>query len=536
MTRSSRKVVERQHRIDASYIEESPLYFFNKERSFDQKLGLTRFGPVDAPNAQNAQDTIRLGIIATGRGRQEVGKLLKKMSSGVESDNKNPLKSPPFQGMNNVFRCNILNEEKFNEDILEFEITSVTDILNYDRRVKFAAELYARKLGVISGRVSKPDVVLCYQTSELETSIGARASARVKNLHRLTAEEQRRLDQIRKDSQEYHLLSPLDQETLNMMDMLVNQDFELALKAECMKYEITTQIVSQSTIDEINRHIGENNATLNNTGPGQQKEARFQDPAMIAWNLAVGLYYKSGKVPWRVADLKEGTCYVGISFYIDQMSSSRETRTSLAQIFTDTGEGLVITGDAFKFSESEKYSPHLDKISAAKLIEDAMKLYKAHKKGQSPSRLVIHKSSEFWEAERQGFDDARGNVHLYDYIALRGSKDVFFVRDGTESILRGTLLSINKAKNLLYTTGYVPHLGVYPGPRIPIAMEISQHIGESSLEDVAREILALTRLNWNSANFYSALPMTLHFANRVKGILARIPDKKLIKNEYRYYM
>jgi len=81
-------------------------------------------------------------------------------------------------------------------------------------------------------------------------------------------------------------------------------------------------------------------------------------------------------------------------------------------------------------------------------------------------------------------------------------------------------------------------LGTYPGPYVPEPLEIVEHFGDSSIQKISREILALTKLNWNSATFSCGFPMTLFFAREVGKILSEIPDgqEHYIQPSYRYYI
>ena len=86
---------------------------------------------------------------------------------------------------------------------------------------------------------------------------------------------------------------------------------------------------------------------------------------------------------------------------------------------------------------------------------------------------------------------------------------------------------------LLYTTGFVPFLRTYPGARIPQPTEVLEHFGDSPWDKVLTELLAMTKLNWNTADFAARYPITLAFSSRVGEILAEIPDDAPIRQEYR---
>jgi hypothetical protein len=82
----------------------------------------------------------------------------------------------------------------------------------------------------------------------------------------------------------------------------------------------------------------------------------------------------------------------------------------------------------------------------------------------------------------------------------------------------------------------VPYFRLYPGQRIPRPLEIVEHHGHSPAQDVCREILALTKLNWNSCAFGSSLPITIRFARHVGKILTEMPPGVTPQTKYKFYM
>ncbi|HZW56039.1 MAG TPA: hypothetical protein VFF30_07100 [Nitrososphaerales archaeon] len=209
---------------------------------------------------------------------------------------------------------------------------------------------------------------------------------------------------------------------------------------------------------------------------------------------------------------------------------------SLAQVFTDTGEGMIVRGDSFKWDVKIQGSPHLSEESANSLLFRAIDVYKKHHNNQPPNRVVIHKSSRFSDEERNGFRIACQDVPNHDFLSLGDGRDALFFRYGEKPILRGTLVLLARNSSLIYTTGYVPYLRQYKGPRIPRPLEISQHFGDSTKEELARELIALTRLNWNTADYSCSMPITLEFAHRVGAILGKVPAGAKVQEQYRYYM
>src|SRR5262249_47420726 len=148
--------------------------------------------------------------------------------------------------------------------------------------------------------------------------------------------------------------------------------------------------------------------------------------------------HKAGGSPWRLAEIEPNTCFVGISFYREIAESNPRLRTSMAQAFTSSGDGYVLRGNAFEWKESHRErSPHLDEKSAATLLRDVLDLYQKQNRGARPNRIVVHKTSKFWEEELAGFEQACELVPRKDFIAF-GSKGIQFYRPGLFPPLRGS--------------------------------------------------------------------------------------------------
>jgi hypothetical protein len=261
---------------------------------------------------------------------------------------------------------------------------------------------------------------------------------------------------------------------------------------------------------------------------------RSQDPATKAWNFFTALYHKAGGHPWRLALGQTTTCYVGISFYRERLSENPRMRTSLAQAFTHGGDGFVLRGKPFEWDDTVSASPHLSRADALDLMREVLAVYERHRKLR-PERIVVHKSSRFWPEELTGFREAIQGIPYWDLIAIQ-RRGIQFLRQGDYPPLRGTWVRFDDHDYLLYTQGYVPYLRTYPGMRSPQPQEIVEHHGTSPMDMVMREILALTKLNWNSADFSVSQPITLSFSRRVGEILAEMPTTVSPQEEYRFYM
>jgi hypothetical protein len=366
-------------------------------------------------------------------------------------------------------------------------------------------------------------VILCCLPQEVVDHCTVRET-RFGEKKRLKVSKAERTTQRIAESGQLSLLPEMDP-TLGIEDEeWGHQNLRRGLKAEAMQFGVPTQLLWPRTLQ------------LADSAAMQHDGRRLQDVATRAWNFTTALYHKAGGSPWRLAETEPGVCFVGISFYKELSESNPRMRTSMAQAFTAAGDGYVLRGNPFEWDESKQgKSPHMDQKSAAALIRDVLDLYQRQSRGSLPNRVVVHKSSRFWEEELAGFEDACGVVPRRDFLAL-GRRGIQFYRTGDYPALRGTYVKFSRTNLLLYTAGYIPFLRSYPGPRVPQPLEILEHHGDSPWKNVLQELLALTKMNWNTADFATTKPITTAFSHRVGQILAELPPNLPVRSEYRFYM
>lgn len=76
-----------------------------------------------------------------------------------------------------------------------------------------------------------------------------------------------------------------------------------------------------------------------------------------------------------------------------------------------------------------------------------------------------------------------------------------FLRTGTHPALRGTYVKFSDRETLLFTVGYVPEYRQYPGAKNPEPILLRHDRGDSTRETICNEVMALTKLNWNSCAY-----------------------------------
>jgi hypothetical protein len=305
--------------------------------------------------------------------------------------------------------------------------------------------------------------------------------------------------------------------------------FHDLLKAEGMRLAVPLQMVRPKTYQ-------------GKLPPGKKKNTGLktpsiplQDEATRAWNIHTALYYKAGGIPWRLLrDAAElTTCFVGVSFY----RSLDKTRllTSVAQVFNERGEGVIVKGGQAQLDKDDK-TPHLSESDAHALLKKAIQLYRQEHR-TSPARVVVHKTSRVTPEEAAGFDAAaqEHSIDTVELLTVRRSLTRLF-REGTYPPLRGTFLELQSTSGLLYLKGSVNFFETYPGMYVPRPLEFTVFRAETPLDQLAREMLSLSKLNWNNTQFDGGEPITVRAARRVGDILKCVPEGGKVQPTFRFFM
>lgn len=498
------------------FIQEPKLVFGGNQTSVDSKTGIDRHGPYLTVNSP-----IRIGVIGTGSGIDAFKEYLEKGRSRISPGRNargrfyDSLAFPDFPGISATtsFRTEFVTDTNLQRPIPEELFRKAVEPANVSTKLRQVVELVAKELAALADSEPGPNVVAVVMPPSVEkecATVGA-AVRGTKLILTPAKKIERRFEREReKTGQEFF---PFDFRESLEEGQKGFWNIHHALKAHAMRFALPTQIVWQDRL----RGFGVT-----------------QDPASMAWNFFTALYYKAGNIPWLLQHVAPNTCYVGVSFYQESPLQGADTQTSLAQVFSGSGEGMVLKGQKAVIDKKRDRKPHLDEQSAEQLLTQAIGLYTQHHKGK-PSRIVLHKSSRYWPEELAGFKKALGEIYRYDFLALE-RLDTRFMRLGKEPPLRGTVVTLAPRHHVIFCVGYIPYLQTYPGFRIPNPLEIVEHHGESPTELICQEIMALTKLNWNSCSFASSDPITTLFARTVGRILTELPPDVIPQTKYKFYM
>lgn len=403
--------------------------------------------------------------------------------------------NPDFPGFNSEhpFYCRFVNDAANNKIILESKIKEIledAELKAFDKLVRLC-DLYIEAYKfILSKSVSKPDVCIIALPTKLVKRLGSIPSYgnRFFNLRRY-------------------------------------------LKAQLITLNgaIPVQIIIEDTLKGSRRSL--------------------QDLSMQAWNFCVANYYKNTGTPWTLSLKDKNSCFIGISFHKVLSSEQNVLRSSVAQAFNYEGKGIIFVGDQFEWDSKTTHTPapHLKYDYAKDLIAKVIKEYKAYNNNLSPTRIVVHKTTDFWDSKinrdyaeveglKDGIREVLGNDVIIDLVSIKSADLKLLRKQGNYPVIRGTLLHIDEVTGVLYTTGYVPYFETFPGLHIPHPLEISIYEAESTLKKISEEILALTKMNFNNCNYYNSLPITIQFAQKVGEIIQYIDENAIPPNKYYYYM
>jgi hypothetical protein len=480
----------------------TPELEFGDDKQFftDPRVGLAAAGPFSLRFGRAHIAKLRIGLVGVREQLPDARAWYRRCQSSIATGKSSQPMYIDYPGFESVFQTKLESNSA-----PEIEISEKLRVaLKRPKNQVFDAVLDVYEGGIRQLAVyNAVDVVICCLPSEvLATCWSTKRS--------LTAIEKKQLKAARNADP-----SQLSFEALWTVDdtpeSLLQRDFRRALKAKAMQIGMPIQIATS-------------NLFLDNQAS--------QDPATRAWNSTVALFFKGGGIPWRVRTEGPETCFVGISFHYLRTNKSDLMYSSLAQAFSSEGEGFALKGDTVPRSTDRRKVPQLSKDQADLLGQRIVSEYR-ERTGKDPSRVVLHKTTRFNEAEREGFDAALKQIPVVEFVNIAPS-DFRLVQRAAYPPKRGTLCRINNEASYLFTTGYIPEWNTYPGMHIPVPVRI--HTDRATdLIRTANEVLSLARMNWNTAFDTTGAPITLRFARVVGGIMAEAGQTRP-NPSYRFYM
>lgn len=493
------------------YFDEPRLIFGDEQHAQDPHDGLALFGAVDAraglPNHV---------VIGTPEG-------LKLWAGWADAINhpascEDPTRQrpwPPYPGFDVAFgapwpepvKTYILDAKKLHHDAFMAD--------RYERTYAVAGH-FMEQVDNIARLDEKPALAICVVPDEVYQNCRAQKYVTEPSDERKTTTERQALQSILKDREagQSRMFADIDEADIDdpaLEQYGLSPDFRRQLKARMMQRELPVQIIQESTLtisDEVRRGL---------KGPNPLSDR--------LWNFSTGVFYKLGRKPWRLESPREGVCYIGLAY---KRADSGRTACCAAQLFLDSGDGMVFVGDFGPWYSEKKNEFHLSRQAAEKLLRGALRTY-ATQDGRPLKEIFLHSRSGIDEVEFAGFQaacpdsvkiagirvrkDGKGpRLFRYEEHSASGER-------GKYPVLRGVFWQRSDAHGLLFTSGFKERIASYDGFEVPVPLGVTLQQGDGDILVIAKDILGLTKANYNSCQLGESQPITVKYSDRVGEIL-----------------
>ncbi len=491
-------------------LSEPELIFGGGRRGIEPRHQMAKSSPFETI----APTDIRLALVGLQPDITIARQWLSKLNGVCIAKEKNSMRYRDWPGAKKAFNVVFHMEDRF---IRTLDVDRYNLALNRSipsDRFEELVDLFDAKIQSLFGDI-RPDCIIVCLPDDV-------ADMRISN-PRLSPREREALERLQREEEDdqLSLFQPTPEELKAAEDLrtqaedLLFRTFYRALKARVMTHQnpVPVQVIRRDTFI--------------------RSDKEGQSIATRAWNLATSLYYKSGHEPWRPASLPSDTCFVGISFHHLKRREGDIVYASVAQAFSNEIEPFALKGSNIPHDQCRSRQPYLTELQAHELARDILRKYETLA-GVLPGRVVIHKTSAYQPEEETGFRTAiQSDVAACDLVWMR-STAFRLVRKGMQEPSRGTLCTLGN-ENYLFTSGYVSWWGEYPGPHIPAPIQIGSS-GQTDMRQRAEEILALTKMNWNSSDGLGRHPITVMFARKVGTLMAELSTNQTPNPSYRFYM
>ena len=472
----------------ADYIQE-PYLFFGKGKSICPREGISGLDVYDTVQ-EARKNQLLIGIIGIEADVENLRGWLNRFESYIPASPKGKQKGlfKSFPGFNQDrgFCAKFIYGSNYERILSPNDIKTILNEPIRDKKVLKAVELYGGNIAFLSD-IKNCDVIVCIIPKSFEGEI------------------------VKENKDEEPVETNAEDDTAPELEL----NFRRALKARAMLYSTPIQLIREYVLHDNNKS---------------------QDAATKAWNLCTAIYYKGLQtIPWKleVDENKPKVCFIGIGFY--KSRDKKTIQTSLAQIFNENGKGVILRGTPVTEDKDDR-KPHLTYEQSLSLLKDALTKYK-FATGTMPGRVVLHKTSKFYTDEVDGFIQAMQELGITEYdIVTIMETDLRFFRNNLYPPVRGSLFTLTEERHILYTRGSVHQYQTYPGMYIPAPLEIRIVSAVSSTKTLCKEILGLTKMNWNNTQFDNKYPITIGCARRVGEIMKYLTENEQPKESYAFYM
>ncbi len=494
-------------------LDEPALEFRHGQAVAHPRDGLSLFGPYDA-DAPGHPAALSYGVVGTRAGID----LFSAWSSAMHRpwtdapDDRHRL-WPPYPGFEATFSCDWRSEPVWQEVLDSRKLSDVAKRHDPYERVFAAVNQYLSTFEHLQKIDEHVSLMVCVVPDEIYRT--CRTMSRVAQPTGEVVSKRRR-ESRKKGQLDAFSRFPPEQYELSL-------DFRRQIKARTMVYGVPIQIVRESAL------------RLNDENPFGARQLTPLSDRM--WNLSTTMYYKGGGKPWKLATAREGVCYVGLAFRRSDARDGARSAACAAQMFLDDGDGVVFLGNYGPWYSPIEKQFRLTAQAAHDLLKGALDTY-TQLHGKSLTEVFLHSRSDISAEEFKGYRSAAPKGLKVVGIRVRPWHDGprLYRPDRPWPVLRGTLWKHSPTRGYLFGSGFKPRLGTYDGWETPVPLQIDVQHGEADIVDVARDILGLTKLNYNACNAGDTQPVTVKFSDAVGEILVSNPTVTNRQPTFRFYI
>lgn len=499
--------------MNLTILNEPALEFRHQQQVDDPHQGLNLFGPADA-DAPSHPASITYAVIGPPDGIKQFHEFATALSQPLlptPGEKNNPLLWPPYPGFEAVFATTWNPEPAATQAINRQDLLKAARLGDPNQRAYRVVQTYITAIETLAQRDEHLALIICVVPDEIERH--CRPQSRVPSpIGKKPSKAERELRRHQAD-----LFG--DYQTAEYEHSV---DFRRQLKARAMTSGIPLQLVLEST--------------LQLTPPATQDRRQLTPLTDRAWNLSTTIYYKAGGKPWRLATARPGVCYIGTAFRKTDQQDGSTSACCAAQMFLDTGDGIIFRGEYGPWYSPADRDFHLSKNSATSLLQGVLKAYE-EQGGKNLTEIFLHARSTINDEEFQGYQAAcPPGVKLTGIRVRTDRAGLRAYRPGKYPVIRGTLWTVSNRRAYLWASGFKPTLRTYDGWEVPAPLRIDIQHGNAPIDQVANDILGLTKLNYNACRLGDSQPVTISFSDMVGEILIANPKTTTPRPNFKYYI
>jgi len=273
-------------------------------------------------------------------------------------------------------------------------------------------------------------------------------------------------------------------------------------------------------------------AILTSEGYSSQMITEFTF-ANLKWsylNLASAIFSKAGGIPWVLeSEMKNVDILLGIS--ISNVISEKNRAGNIPRyvgyvnVFDSYGKWMFFEGTARSYEKGKNFE------QLKELLSKAFQKFEVEK-NFLPKNVLIHYYKKWGRREREAvvkvLNELLGDFNV-GFVSIDDSHPYrlydISVADG--SFPRGYYVYLAENRILMSTTGYTPIAARRMGTPKLLHITLREYPSKFiSMDDIALQVLSLTKLDWATATPLVREPVTLQFSREIAYLTAAISEQE----------